>query len=401
MNTNTAPATPGNPARKKALTTLAVVVAIGALAWGIYEWRVASHFETTDNAYVQGNVIQITPQIGGTVMAILADDTDFVKAGQPLVKLDPADASVALDQARANLAQTVRQVRTLYANNASLGAQVTLRGADVARAQTDIARATDDLNRRQSLVGNGAVSKEELNHALTQLSNAKSALVAAQAGVTAAKQQLRSNQAMTEGVSIEAHPSVMTAAAKVREAWMATQRAELPAPVDGYVARRTVQLGQRVAAGTPLMAIVPLNQVWVDANFKEPQLRHIRIGQPVKLVADVYGSKVSYDGVVAGLGVGTGAAFALLPAQNATGNWIKVVQRVPVRVTLDADQLSKNPLRIGLSMEAEIDVTEQGGKMLADSPRDSAQVETSVYANLDSGAAAEVRRIVAANLGSH
>ena len=182
---------------------------------------------------------------------------------------------------------------------------------------------------------------------------------------------------------------------------MATQRAELPAPVDGYVARRTVQLGQRVAAGTPLMAIVPLNQVWVDANFKEPQLRHIRIGQPVKLVADVYGSKVSYDGVVAGLGVGTGAAFALLPAQNATGNWIKVVQRVPVRVTLDADQLSKNPLRIGLSMEAEIDVTEQGGKMLADSPRDSAQVETSVYANLDSGAAAEVRRIVAANLGSH
>ena len=398
--TPSAAASPRNT-RKKALVILASVVALSAALWGVYEWRVASHYESTDNAYVQGNLIQITPQMGGTVIAILADDTDFVKAGQSLVKLDPADAKVALDQAESNLAQVVRQVRTLYANNGNFEAQIRLRESDVVKAQTEIARATDDLNRRQGLAANGAVSKEELNHAQTQLSNGNSALVAAQAGVTAAKQQLRSNQAMTEGVSIEAHPSVMTAAAKVREAWMATQRAELPAPVDGYVARRTVQLGQRVAAGTPLMAIVPLNQVWVDANFKEPQLRHIRIGQPVKLVADVYGSKVSYDGVVAGLGVGTGAAFALLPAQNATGNWIKVVQRVPVRVTLDADQLSKNPLRIGLSMEAEIDVTEQGGKMLADSPRASAQVETSVYANLDSGAAAEVRRIVAANLGSH
>lgn len=398
--TPSAAASPRNT-RKKALVILASVVALSAALWGVYEWRVASHYESTDNAYVQGNLIQITPQMGGTVIAILADDTDFVKAGQSLVKLDPADAKVALDQAESNLAQVVRQVRTLYANNGNFEAQIRLRESDVVKAQTEIARATDDLNRRQGLAANGAVSKEELNHAQTQLSNGNSALVAAQAGVTAAKQQLRSNQAMTEGLSIEAHPSVMTAAAKVREAWMATQRAELPAPVDGYVARRTVQLGQRVAAGTPLMAIVPLNQVWVDANFKEPQLRHIRIGQPVKLVADVYGSKVSYDGVVAGLGVGTGAAFALLPAQNATGNWIKVVQRVPVRVTLDADQLSKNPLRIGLSMEAEIDVTEQGGKMLADSPRASAQVETSVYANLDSGAAAEVRRIVAANLGSH
>ena len=402
MNAPTSPAAahPRN-IRKKALVTLASVVALSGAVWGVYEWRVASHYESTDNAYVQGNLIQITPQMGGTVIAILADDTDFVKAGQALVKLDPADAKVALDQAESNLAQVVRQVRTLYANNGNFDAQIRLRESEVVKAQTEIARATDDLNRRQGLAASGAVSKEELNHALTQLSNAKSALVAAQAAVTAARQQLRSNQAMTEGVSIEAHPSVMTAAAKVREAWIATQRAELPAPVDGYVARRTVQLGQRVAAGTPMMAIVPLNQVWVDANFKEPQLRHIRMGQPVKLVADVYGNKVSYDGVVAGLGVGTGAAFALLPAQNATGNWIKVVQRVPVRVTLDAEQLIKNPLRIGLSMEAEIDVTQQSGKMLADLPRESAQVQTSVYATLDSGAAAEVRRIVAANRGTH
>ena len=297
---------------------------------------------------MQGNVIQITPQMGGTVMAILADDTDYVKAGQPLVKLDPVDANLALDQARANLAQAVRQVRTLYANNGSLSAQITLRESEVAKAQTDIARATDDFNRRQSVSGNGAVSKEELNHAQTQVANSKSALASALAGVAAAREQLLSNQAMTDGTAIDQHPSVQAAAAKLREAWLSTQRAALPAPVDGYVARRPVQLGQRVAAGTPLMAIVPLNQLWVDANFKEVQLRHIRIGQPVHLTADLYGKKVDYKGTVMGLGMGTGAAFALLPAQNATGNWIKVVQRVPVRVALDAAQAAPKPLARGL-----------------------------------------------------
>jgi len=388
-----------NPKRKKALITLASIVVIAGLGWTAYEWLVASHYESTDNAYVQGNVIQITPQIGGTVMAILADDTDFVKAGQVLVKLDPADAKVALDQSRANLAQAVRQVRTLYANNGSLSAQITLRESDVAKAQTDIARATDDLNRRQSLVGNGAVSQEELKHAQTQLANGKSTLAAAQAGVAAAKEQLVSNQAMTDGTPIDQHPSVMVAAAKLREAYLATQRAALPAPVDGYVARRTVQLGQRVAAGTPLMAIIPMNQVWVDANFKEVQLRHIRIGQPVHLTADIYGKKVDYKGTVSGLGMGTGAAFALLPAQNATGNWIKVVQRVPVRVALDAAQVAQNPLRVGLSMEATVDVSNKDGKMLADAPRASALVQTNVYEALDVGAAEEVRKVIAANMG--
>ena len=389
----------GNPVRKKALITLASVVVLAGLGWTAYEWLVASHYESTDNAYVQGNVIQITPQIGGTVMAILADDTDYVKAGQALVKLDPADANVALAQAEASLAQAVRQVRTLYANNGSLAAQITLRESDVAKAQTDIARASDDFTRRQSLAGNGAVSKEELNHAQTQLANGKSALAAAQAGVAAAKEQLLSNQAMTDGTAIDQHPSVQVAAAKVREAWLATQRAALPAPVDGFVARRTVQLGQRVAAGTPLMAIIPLNQLWVDANFKEVQLRHIRIGQPVHLTADLYGKKVEYTGTVAGLGMGTGAAFALLPAQNATGNWIKVVQRVPVRVALDAAQVAKNPLRVGLSMEATVDVSQQDGKMLADAPRAAAQVQTTVFEAQDRGAAEQVRAIIAANLG--
>ncbi len=385
--------------RRKALTILGTVVLLGGLGWATYEWLVASHYESTDNAYVQGNVIQITPQIGGTVMAILADDTDFVKAGQPLVKLDPTDAKVALDQAEANLAQAVRQVRTLYANNGSLSAQVALRQADIGRYQADVARATDDLNRRQQLVGNGAVSKEELNHAQSQLANARSALTAAQAGVLAAREQLTSNQAMTDGTSVDQHPSVLAAAARVREAWLAAKRATLPAPVDGYVAKRTVQLGQRVAAGAPLMSIIPLKQVWVDANFKEVQLRKIRLGQPVKLTADLYGKKVEYTGTVAGLGAGTGAAFALLPAQNATGNWIKVVQRVPVRVDLDPRQVAANPLRVGLSMDAEVDISKQDGKMLADAPRAAALTTTEVFDSLDTGAEAEVKRVIAQNSG--
>ncbi|RST55165.1 efflux RND transporter periplasmic adaptor subunit [Variovorax sp. MHTC-1] len=394
-----AEASPSSNKRRRALTALASVAVLAGAGWGVYEWLVASHYESTDNAYVQGNVIQITPQIGGTVMAIMADDTDLVKAGQPLVQLDPADAKVALDQTEAALAQTVRQVRTLYANNGALAAQVTLRQSDVVKAQSDIARAQDDLKRRQALSGNGAVSKEELNHAETTLANAKSALAAAQAGVVSAREQLASNQSLTEGTSVEQHPSVLAAAAKVREAYLATQRVAMPAPVEGYVAKRTVQLGQRVAAGTPMMSIVPLSQVWVDANFKEVQLRNIRLDQPVKLTADVYGKKVEYTGRVAGLGVGTGAAFALLPAQNATGNWIKVVQRVPVRIALDAEQLKANPLRVGLSMEAEIDVTQKGGKMLADAPRASALAQTQVYSRLDQGADAEVQRIIAANMG--
>ncbi|WP_293604332.1 HlyD family efflux transporter periplasmic adaptor subunit [Polaromonas sp. UBA4122] len=389
----------GNPKRKKALTALASVVVVAGLGWAAYEVLVASHYESTDNAYVQGNVIQITPQIGGTVMGIMADDTDFVKAGQVLVQLDPADAKVALDQAEAALAQAVRQVRTLYANNSTLAAQIALRDADVVRAQSDIARASDDLKRRQSLTGNGAVSKEELKHAQTQLAIANSALTAAQAGVLAAREQLTSNQALTEGTSIEQHPSVQLAAAKVREAYLATQRASLSAPVDGYVAKRTVQLGQRVAAGTPLMSIIPLKQVWVDANFKEVQLRTIRIGQPATLVADLYGKKVEYKGTVAGLGAGTGAAFSLLPAQNATGNWIKVVQRVPVRIALDPKQLADNPLRVGLSMNVEVDVSKLDGKTLADAPRAAAPVQPQAFAAQDDAVNDVVRRVIAANVG--
>ena len=388
-----------NPKRRQALTLVASVVVIAGLGWGAYEWLVASHYESTDNAYVQGNVIQITPQVGGTVQAILADETDFVKAGQPLVQLDPVDARMALEQAEANLAQAVRQARTLYANNGSLAAQVTLREADVVRAQSDVARAQQDLERRQNVAANGAVSKEELSHAQAQLDAARSALAASQAAVVAAREQLASNRAMTDGTTVAQHPSVLAAAARVREAWVTSKRGQLLAPADGYVARRTVQLGQRVAPGTPLLSVVPLRQVWVDANFKEVQLRSIRIGQPAELTADVYGKKVVYHGKVAGLGAGTGAAFALLPAQNATGNWIKVVQRVPVRIALDAAEVADHPLRVGLSMDTTVDVRSQDGPSLADAPRTSPVAETAVYGQAEREADAEIRRVIAANAG--
>ena len=397
--TSPTPATAPGGARQKALTLAGLAVAL-ALGYGGYEWFSSRHQESTDNAYVQGNVVQITPQIGGTVTAILADDTDFVKAGQPLVRLDAADAKMALSLAEANLAQAVRQVRMLYASNSTLEAQIAVRDGDVVRAQNDISRLSDDLARRQSISGVGAVSAEEIAHLQSQLRQAQSALGTAKASVLAAREQLQSAQTMTDNTQVPSHPSVQAAAAKVREAYLALHRATLPAPVDGYVAKRSVQLGQRVAAGSPLMSVVALNALWVDANFKEAQLRNIRIGQPVTLTADVYGKKVDYKGTVVGLGAGTGAAFSLLPAQNATGNWIKVVQRVPVRIALDPAQVSAHPLRVGLSMEATVDVTAQDGKALADAAQAASAVQTDVYELLDGQATAEIQRVISANMGS-
>lgn len=391
--------TPAARTRRRGLALVAVAVALAGIGYGTWYAMVGRHFETTDNAYVQGNVVQITPQVGGTVLAIQADDTDTVHAGQTLVKLDTADAQVALDQAEAQLGRTVREVRTLFANNATLKAQIALREADLARARSDVARATDDVARRTPLVATGAVGREEFNHANAQLAAARSAAAAAEAAVAAAREQLTSNQSLTEGTSVEQHPSVLAAAAKVREAYLALKRASLLAPVDGVVARRSVQVGQRVQAGAPLMAIVPLQQVWVDANFKESQLQRLRIGQPVTLVADVYGDQVEYRGKVEGLGAGTGAAFALLPAQNATGNWIKVVQRVPVRIALDAAQLAEHPLRVGLSMEARVDVSDTSGKVLADAGRREPVAQTAVFDRLADEADADVTRIIQANLG--
>ena len=387
------------PGRKKALSLVAAAVVLGGIGYGAYYALVASHFEHTDNAYVQANVVQITPQVGGTVVAIAADDTDKVKAGQVLVKLDQADARVALDQAQAQLAQTVREVRTLFANNGSLEAQIRLRQADVTRTQTEVARAQDDVSRRAPLLASGAVGKEEFNHATAQLAAARSAQAGAESALSAAREQLMSNQSLTDGTTVDQHPNVARAAARVRETYLALQRAALPAPVDGYVAKRSVQVGQRVQAGSPVMALVTLDQPWVDANFKESQLQRIRIGQPATLTADVYGQKVTYHGKVVGLGAGTGAAFSLLPAQNATGNWIKVVQRVPVRLSLDEAEVKAHPLRVGLSMEVEVDVAQQDGPVLAQNPREHAVAQTAVFDALQKDADALVRRIIDANLG--
>jgi membrane fusion protein (multidrug efflux system) len=395
-----APANGAASKRKPALIAVTAAVAVAALGYGAYWALVLRHQESTDNAYVQAPMVQITPQVAGTVLAVLVDDTDVVKVGQPLVRLDPADARLTLERAESQLAQTVREVRTLYANNGALDATIKLREAEVARMQSEVARANDDVSRRRPLTATGAVAGEEMHHAEATLAAANSALAGARSALAAAQEQAASNRALTEGTSVDKHPNVERAAAAVREAFLAVQRNELPAPVAGQVARRTVQVGQRITPGTPLMSVIPLDQVWVEANFKEVQLRDMRIGQPVKLNADLYGSRIEYDGHVAGVGAGTGAAFAMLPAQNATGNWIKVVQRVPVRIELDAQQLAGHPLRVGLSMEATVDVKEtSGAPVLSAQAAPRASSQTAVFDTPSADADRRVHEIIAANLG--
>ncbi|CAJ0807360.1 Multidrug export protein EmrA [Ralstonia wenshanensis] len=373
-----------NGKRKRMLTTLAAALVVAGVGYGLYWGLYGRWFESTDDAYVQGNVVQVTPQVAGTVVAIRADDTQLVTSGQPLIELDRADARVTLEQAEAALAQTVRQVRTLYSNTSAFTATLAMR-------ESDLAKAKDDLARRKQIAGTGAVSQEEISHAQT-------AVQAAQSALEAAKEQLQGNRVLTEQTTLERHPNVLQAAAKVREAYLAYARTSLPASVTGYVAKRSVQVGQRVAPGAPLMAIVPLDQLWVDANFKEVQVRHMRVGQPVELVADVYGSSVTYHGKVVGFSAGTGSAFSLLPAQNATGNWIKVVQRLPVRVSLDPKELKDHPLRVGLSMEAKVDIHDEGGQSLATAPTAS-PLQTTVYDQAGKDADQVIASIITANAG--
>ena len=376
--------TPANGKRKRLMALLVGVILIAAIAYGVYYFLVARFHEETDDAYVNGNVVQITPQVTGTVIAVNADDTQTVKAGDPLVVLDGADARVTLAQAEANLAQTVRQVRGLFANNDQYQAQI-------AQRQSDLSRAQDDLRRRMAVAQTGAVSQEEISHA-------RDAVKSAQASLDAAEQQLASNRALTSNTTIATHPNVLAAAARVRDAYLNNARNTLPAPVTGYVAKRSVQVGQRVSPGTPLMAIVPLEAVWVDANFKEVQIKHMRIGQPVELTADVYGSSVVYHGKVVGFSAGTGSAFSLLPAQNATGNWIKVVQRLPVRIELDPKELHAHPLRIGLSMQADVDIKNDNGSQLGNAQ--NTVYQTNVFDKYGEDADAEIARIIAQNAGS-
>ncbi|ALN62374.1 hlyD secretion family protein [Lysobacter antibioticus] len=383
-----AAAPPSNGKRRKALLILLSVVAIAAIAWGLYYMLVLRWHQDTDDAYVQGNVVSITPQTLGTVVSIGADDGMKVSAGQVLVQLDPNDAQVAYDQATANLANTVRQVRGLFS-------AVDAGQADLSARQVAVQKARADVKRREGLVAGGAVSAEELAHARDELA-------AAEAALSSSRGSLARNRALVDATTVAKQPQVAAAAAQLRQAYLNLQRAAIVAPVDGYVAKRSVQLGQRVQPGTALMTIVPLEQVWIEANFKETQLADMRIGQPVELHSDLYGSDVTYQGKLVSLGMGTGSAFSLLPAQNASGNWIKIIQRVPVRIEVEPKQLVEHPLRLGLSMHVDVGIRERGGAVLAAAPPAKPLLSTQAYAKQLSEADAVIANIVRDNLpGTH
>ena len=335
--------------RRKGFLVLGAVVLGAAVIWGVYWLLWARLYESTDDAYVAGNIVAVTSRENATVTALHADNTQQVRKGQLLIEMDPSIAEVNMKAAEANLARAVRGVRGAFASADSYRAQL-------AQANAALARAREDYDRRRSALG-GAVSGEELSHA-------RSAVTAAQSAVSAAQGGLAQAQSGIAGVDIDNNPDVLAAIAQLRAAAIALSHMRIVAPVDGIVAQRTVQVGQRVSAGAPLLAVVPLSNVWIDANFKEGQLARMRIGQPVRVTADIYGSGVVYRGRLVGLGAGSGSAFALLPPQNASGNWIKIVQRVPVRIALDPKELAAHPLRVGLSVSAEVDISDTSGSLV-------------------------------------
>ena len=354
--------TNANPEAKKRRTVLFGLTAlfiIAAIAYVIYYEIVLTQRESTDNAYVGGNMITLTSQVSGNVQEIRADETQMVKAGTAVIKLDPLDADLNLRQAESKLGAAVRQLRQRYADVAQYEAAIEQR-------KLVLQQAEDDLARRAPLAADHTLSTEEVTHARQNVAEAKAALSVAQSQLEAARSSI-------SGVDIINHPSVQAAKADFIAAWVAARRNAILAPASGYVAKRSVQVGAHIVPGTALMSIVPLDQLWIDANFKESELQNLRIGQPVKIEADIYGSKVEYHGKLVGLAAGTGSAFSLLPAQNATGNWIKIVQRVPVRIALDAKELVDHPLRIGLSTEVTVDTHSREGAVLG-APAASAPV---------------------------
>lgn len=372
--------------RGKLLRGLFLIVVILLVAFVAWYYLMGRWAEETDDAYVVGNQVQITPLVGGTVVSIAADDGMKVEQGQLLVQLDPADTEVAMQQAEANLARTVRQVRGMY--RSVEGAQ-----AELNARQVTLKRAREDYARRKGLADTGAISREELAHAADELA-------AAEAAVSGSRESVERSRALVDDTVIATQPDVQAAAAQLRQAYLNNARAGIVAPVSGYVARRSVQVGQRVQPGAALMAVVPTEQMWVEANFKETQLRHMRLGQEVELRSDLYGGEVTYKGHITSLGLGTGSAFSLLPAQNASGNWIKIVQRVPVRVAIDAKQLADHPLRIGLSMKAEVNLHDQKGSVLPADVAKGTVYGTEVYARQLQEADALIHTIIQGNLPS-
>jgi membrane fusion protein (multidrug efflux system) len=377
-----APAPTGNPkGRRRAFAVLGAVLLVALIVWAVFHFLLAKPEEETDDAYVAGDVVAITARDPGTVLALHADNTQSVKAGQPLIELDPTTAEVNLAAAAAELARAVRATR---ADVARVGQS----DAAIIEAQAQLSRAQDDYARRRGAAAQGAVSGEELDHAAD-------AVKVAAAGLRLAREQRRQTQSAVQGTDVDTNPAVLAAIAAYRRAAIVRGHMRITAPIDGVVAQRTVQVGQQIAAGTPLMAIVPLDRLWVDANFRETQLKDLRIGQPATLVADTYGDDIVYHGRVVGVGAGSGNAFALLPPQNASGNWIKIVQRVPVRIALDPKELRANPLRVGLSVKATVDTADRGGARLAQAATAPYRGDTAQGTTPE--VEAEIRRIVAAN----
>ena len=357
--------------RRLWLTRLALVVAGAAVLWLVWYLLVGRNYVSTDNAYVNAELAQVTPQISAKVVEVRAKDTQHVKAGELLLKLDPETARIAVAEAEADLAEARRQFHQTIATSGSLSARVASRSAELSSAQAqldaakaDFEKARIDLKRREALAGSGAVSGEEITSARKALASASAALSTARAGISlaqanrnSAQSDLAANQALVAGSTVETDPGVMAAKAKLRDARLDLDNAVIRAPIGGVIAKRTVQVGQRVEVGKPIMTIVPVDKVYIDANFKEGQLRRVKIGMPATVTADLYGGSVTYHGKVVGISGGTGASMSLIPAQNATGNWIKVVQRLPVRIELDPKDLVRHPLRVGLSTEVEIDIS--------------------------------------------
>ena len=364
-----------NPGRRRRLIIIfAVVVAVIGVGYLLYDHLVLSRRVTTDNAYVAAETAQVTPLVGGQVVDVGVSNTQTVHAGQPLLRLDDADLAIAVAQAEADLAAAERRYSQTAATGEALQAQVAARAADVnssraqlAAAQGSLERAEIDYQRRQALVSAGAVSGDEVTSATNALRTARANVVVAQAAVaqaqatrTSAERDRAANAALTRGTTSRTAPEVLTARARLRQARLDLSRTVVRAPIDGVIAQRNVQVGQRIASGTVTMTIVPVDRLYVDANYKEGQLSRVRIGQPATLTSDLYGDDVVYHGKVVGVAGGTGSAFALIPAQNATGNWIKVVQRLPIRIALDPRELRAHPLRVGLSMDTKIDLSDAG-----------------------------------------